>query len=244
MGLYFNRRKAFRAVGPFSANTSNLDGTDTPFTQSSIVFGDIDFWIHFKVKFNSLSPAGHYQRVTKQNSGSPTEFHIRLDPSDNFIWTTKTNEVTSTITAASTSAWYDVYVEVDKTGSTIGISVDNETLVTTTKTVTVSDTAAVFRVGAINTSLGSKLNGGVAGLTCGTGVLSTGNRTTLYNGGDMLCFDDMPAGVKSVALGAWDLANWTGHTGQEVTDQSGNSLPLTNGGSIPFDGTGLTVDCT
>ena len=60
------------------------------------------------------------------------------------------------------------------------------------------------------------------------------------------CFGDLSSGLQADLTtngSCWDLANWSGHTSQETTDQTGNSNTLTNVGSIGFTGTGLTVEC-
>ena len=84
---------------------------------------------------------------------------------------------------------------------------------------------------------------GFAGIAIGSSLVD--DSTELYNAGVATCFSDLSAPIKAKFTSSgdfWELANWTGHTGGELTGQA-NANTLTNTGPTPFTGTGLDVEC-
>jgi hypothetical protein len=74
-----------------------------------------------------------------------------------------------------------------------------------------------------------------------TRALSGSEVSELYNSGAPKDYASVSSGLKSSMKAYYELAEWTGHTGSALVDQTGNCGNLSNNGSIPFNGTGLTL---
>lgn len=170
----FTTGKNGNAATFVSANLESLSDT-------TINPGDTDFSFSLWIRETSL---GTYVLVARDGSGSRT---FLLDVETNkptFYNLPASNSVVSTVTL-STATWYHVYAYHDSVNNQIGISVNNETIVTTATTGAPGSTPGIpFRVGARDTP-GSELyfNGDIDELGMWSRTLSTTERNTLYNSG-------------------------------------------------------------
>ena len=56
----------------------------------------------------------------------------------------------------------------------------------------------------------------------------------LYNNGAAMVWDAMPSTLKEGCVAFYELANWTGHVGSEIVDQTGTRADLTAVGSVTY----------
>lgn len=69
------------------------------------------------------------------------------------------------------------------------------------------------------------------------------DRVNIYNNGIPKCLDVLEQATKNKLRNYYNLSNWIGSTESETDDLIGSDN-LTNIGSTPFTGTGLSVECS
>lgn len=156
-------------------------------SDATIATGDIDFslamWVNPTTSTNCV--------VAKDNAafaGMEYRCGIRFTDANRFYFTIGDNGgVSETVdyagSSVSTSSWYFVAVICDKTSSLIKISVNDGTVSTTAKTITVAAVAgAAFSIGKRGAST-EFFNGLVDQMGFWKKALSASEITQLYNGG-------------------------------------------------------------
>lgn len=235
--------------GIFAANTANLNSTTQYFNAGNKFdagTSDISMTTCFKT-----SDAGTIMIMSKSR-GSSTSYVDMVMFSGNIqaraVVDASNIRLYQTQNTFNDGNWHHVVAYCDRSAGTWDIIVDGvsqTTDITTNGSITSSITNTEdFIVGGRHTA--DLLFDGSMGFSgIALGVDLTLNGTELYNSGTPLCYDNFSAGLKSkFAVGDfWELSNWTGHTGQELTGQA-NSNTLTNIGTTPFTGAGLNVECT
>lgn len=197
------------------AKLDALDNTEQPvFTKYDFV-DDRSYSLHIHDGTNSL-------RFTVSSDGENTG-------ADSAIWT-----------GVTTGVWYHVVCIHD--GTNIKLYVDGD----------LKDTVA--HAGGIHS--------GIAPLQVGRRANEFGNievsHADIYNadmtanisdfttaGGDIICRADRNAALNAASnVGSWELSNFDGNTGGELTDLSLSGNNATNNGPITFTGSGSNVECT
>jgi hypothetical protein len=172
-------------------------------------FADEDFSIACWVKFETVTSFGgdSDQRtiLTKGTDGTAVEYEMFLDDADNCVAFTCFNgaffanggKVTaSTFGALSTGTWYHVVAWHDSVNNQLGISV-NDTADTTAFSTGCYDGGGAFRVGGgypydVPTRF---MDGVIDELGVWGRVLTSGERTSLYNSGSGLAYSSFGGGT-------------------------------------------------
>ena len=254
MGLYFNRRKAFREVAPtYAASTAELDGTSHKFDAGNL-FNPTTLDYSITCTFKTSSSASQYM-VSKYGTSDPrfsliiNAGNLRLTHSYNAASQILVKQTTATF---DDGAWHNVIVFVDRSASDATFYVDGS-LEASTKTTD---------IGTITNSMNNSDDFEISDRSAGsdkyfagellfTGIALaadlTANATELYGSGTPPCWAAMSSGLKSKFSSNggefWELAEWSGHTGQALTGQA-NSNTIGNASSTPFTGSGIDVECT
>lgn len=152
--------------------------------------GDIDF--SFSLWINAETLASFPAIFGKHGSATTNhEYALYYDTTASrltFVVTNASSSQTSVQwgSALSTATWYHVVIWHDATGNVIGIAVNNGTPVTAAHTTGVRDGTQPFKLGAANTSGILYWDGLIDEVGFWKKVLSSDERTLLYNGGNGL----------------------------------------------------------
>lgn len=206
--------------------------------------GDEDFTLQFWVKaesfvsFNTIANKGWTSSaphswiafVNTSDSNKPT---FRVDGGGGDV---------NVVAAAglSTGTWYCVHVWHDSVNNLIGISVDAGTAVTQAHSLGVQDSGNPFQIGAVDqTGFGLFWDGLIDQVGFWKRVLTSGERTALYNGGAGLAYAAMSGGdTTPPTLGSRAVP--TGGTTLTATlDES--CTPSSGTGGFTLAGTAATV---
>jgi len=236
----------------FAASTATLNGTSQKFTYATgTAQGEADYSVTIRFKIADVTIGAAEMRMFNEIATSSTQFTITYGSSLTGLTDGKISvgvrssggtflQTSSTFTPA-VDTWYDM-TAVCSGGTTVKIYVDGA--LDTTNSVaytTIGNTSTnTHIIGGFTSSL--FFDGDIAFVIPHNAALDLAEVQSLSSAGSPLCWGDLPAGIQTNALAFWDLANWTGHTGQEITDQAGSN-DLTNIASTPFIGTGLNVVC-
>lgn len=247
-----NRRKAFRAGGiqTFSVNSADLDGSTQNFQISSISTNFIDTgltlgsWV--KVDDNStpmtisrfntgITDIGLVIDWSTLSASGANKVTFAMNDQINF----SANSVIST-TDIMDGGWHSVIVTYD--GSTAKMYIDSVEEDSSSLNDP-SGSSGVWR--NMSAGAGEKMQGGQSFSFCHDRAITPSEISEYHKAAaNTTCFDDLGSGWKSGLKFFHDFGNWSGHTSQELVDQSGNGLTATNVGSISYSETGLDVDCT
>jgi hypothetical protein len=166
--------------------------------------GDIDFTFAAWVKPSALTKS--YAAVLTKGDGSSLEYQLiyRLSQSA-FDWAVKdsANNVRATnFGAPSVGTWYHLVCWHDSVNNLIGISVNAGTPNTTSYSGGVTDTAYTFAIGTLGSyaDSSSTWDGLIDEVGFWKRVLTSQERTDLYNGGSGLAFSSFGGGVTPSAL--------------------------------------------
>lgn len=235
-----------------TANTANLNGSSQYFTcgqDSSLNLGDGDksHLIWFKTSSGSTS------RIVSQGVQNSTDYYDIYILGDGQIFAradqhapAANREYKTNATGFNDGAWHSLVILWNSYG-TYGMYVD---AVSEAVTQSVGGSPTNLSTPGADLTIGSRAGGslfngelGFAGMWDTT--LTSGQITALDNSGVSLCYDELEnksSGITTNLTSYWHLADFTGHTTDELTDQHGSNN-ATNVGSTPFNGTGLTVEC-
>lgn len=240
------------AGGTFAANTANFNGVDqycdtaTNITPNATAFSYV---IHLKpADISSYSVA-----VSQWDGGSVTinsrTFFIGFNAG--VAAGADALEISSYTSGGYASFHSEGVVTVD-TWHTIGITYDGSILrvyvdgteigTSSVSGILGTSPTSPYTIGCQQNPSGVKtgyFEGSIAGAMPYDRVLSALDMSDLHT---FYCYGSLPAGLTTNLIAYHELANWTGHTGQELTDQVGSNN-LTNYNSTPFTGTGLNVEC-
>jgi len=154
-----------------------------------------------------------------------------------------TSVARSVVTAAlSEDTWYMITGVF--TGSSLEISVNAGTPVTTSATGSLKDSSDPVSIGTLTGTPGKYFGGDLCFVDLYDDALTGTNKTDLYNLGKPICRASRSSELNdSNNVASWELASWSGNTSNQLVDQTGLGNTLTNNGSTPFTGTGLDVEC-
>ena len=232
--------------GGGAVNSGDLTGTSKYYSRSALTFGantTLAMW----VKLDSL--ASNQAFVAQYNTAdSSTGYGMIL------YWDTGLQKVRLARSSSGTAAGVTGhnFNTALSAGQWTHLVVSNSGGTTTFYRNGVADgTASIssfyssptnFCVGAHNNGGAMLLDGSIAFVGVWDVALNSGQVSELYNGvSSPKSYSGMSAGLKTSVNAFWELGNWTGHTGTEVDDTSGNARHLTNNGSIAFTVTGLAI---
>lgn len=194
------------AAGQFtSTNSESLTIADSSYLST----GDIDFtlggWVYFDTQ------AGEGVLVSKQNDTSTREFLLRYDnATDKIVFDiyngsgTSVGSVSTTSTIAS-KAWYFVVAWHDSTANTVNISINNGTADSSGTSGVPTDTTASFKLGARNSTPTAFLDGRLDEVAYWKRLLTTAEKTTLYNSGFGTPFVRTKPAIQNQLVSWWTL---------------------------------------
>jgi len=234
--------------GPFSANTSNLDGTtmygDAGNPAALQITGNMSVFMWCKslvasdtdILFSKFSYTDNQRAWEIRQESSTFKVFVSSDGSG--------SSNTSSTTAPSTSVYRHVGFVYN--GSTVKIYVNGTEEGSVAYTAGIFDSSAEVIIGAYGgADIGNFPYGGKLGFPrIWSKALSSSEVTEEYNLGNPICFASLSAGIKTNLEYAPRFCNFNGNSGAELTDQSTNSITTTNTGTFGYTGSGLTVDCT
>lgn len=184
------------ATAKVGANAAQFDSSNSEYLSiadnTALSMGDIDFtiacWVYLDDKSGFTTFVG---KMT--NNTNNREYLVDYDTgNDRFRFLVSNDGIASATVLAnnlgspSTATWYFIVAWHDSVNNTINIQVDNGTVDSTAHTTGVFDGASDFRIGALVNSLGTLTNfmdGRIDAVGIWKAVLTSGERTTLYNSG-------------------------------------------------------------
>lgn len=169
-------------------------------TNSSLETGDIDFSVSAWVNAETLSNFPVIVHKSWGGSGANREWVLYYDTSASRFTLVKNAGGTavqvaaSTFGAASTATWYWLNAYHDSVNNEIGISVNNGTVDTTSTSTGVSVGTGPFQIGSSPAQV-LYWDGLIDQVALWKKVLSSGDRTAIYNGGSGLAYSSWDAAV-------------------------------------------------
>lgn len=204
-----------------SANSEYLSVNDN----ASVSTGDIDFSIAGWFYFDSLTPAGliskwsgvastqEYVLYYSATGGNTFDFYVGNGSSNNHV--SSTSPVVGT--------WYFVVAWHDSAANTINIQVNNGSVVSASHTTGVLDGTNAFQFGKDQGS--SYHNGRISNVGLWKKVLSSNDRTSLYNGGAGRNYNQLSVNDKDKLVSYWNLDE---SSGDRADSQGSNTLTDNN----------------
>lgn len=171
------------------ANQEYLEITDA--AQQGLKFGDTDFTIAAWVKLNSVT--GYKFFVTKSHDTSGYEYALDHTAAAYRFYCRNTTTLTPvTGFGAATGAWAFVLGWHDAVANTVNLQFNNGAPVSAAHTGGCQATTAPVRIGAYGSSGGNNfMDGGIDQVAIWNRVLTSDEKTELYNGGAGLAFGDL-----------------------------------------------------
>ena len=236
------------SLNTFLANTANLNGTSQYFNipnsaslqiSSSISYGG---WVKCHSSHSGFGGMwGMYDGFANSNSSFGSTWWSNNDRPAFYVVDGTTGTQYNTVSTLNRDQWYFLLAVFDDAGNTFKIYVDGVEDFTTARTAGINaSTTEPLKIGQ---DIDGYFEGSIGFSMVYNRAVTPAEVTELYNGGKPKCWDGMSAGLQSGCVLFKDSANWIGHSGQELDDQSGNGNNATNIGSTPFTETGLTVEC-
>ena len=192
------------ATGPGGVSGSrDFEAGDTEYLtiadNASLSTGDIDFTIAAWVQFESLG--ANRSIVSKYNTGTVREYWLLYALSTDRLTFTVSNDGTATtpvpadsLGAPSTGTWYFVVAWHDAAANTTNIQVNDGAVDSVSYSSGVLDGGALFSFGATNSGAGTNHHDGlIAKVGFWKRVLTSGERTQLYNSGTGLLYSELTA---------------------------------------------------
>ena len=237
--------------GTFLANTSLLNGVDEYYTYpTSVSDGAAILTVATWFRTSSLATDQYVWGEETSTNNIPRVLLI-VDTagkiSINMRQTTNGANTAALTTSAqiSINTDYHIMALIDTTNNTLKIYVNGSEVTTDNPTPTMSAiySGAVASSSAIGVYTSATQFFVVGKLSFLDVWLSdqTANASYLYNSGDPICYSSRSVGAKVGESVHLPLANWTGFTSQETTDQVG-TITVTPV-NTPTYTSGLTVEC-
>lgn len=186
-GKIGNGRQFTAASSQFFSHTSNSDLTS----------GDIDLMITAWVKLDSKTAVRPIVAKWDDVSGNnDNEYALAYNSStDRFYFQVEdTSDATGTATAnnlgsPSTGSWYFLVAWHDSVNNNINIQVNDGTIDTTSWTTGIRTVSTLFEIGSwANRDPGRYMDGIIDEVGFWKRILTSGERTSLYNGGNGLAY--------------------------------------------------------
>lgn len=206
---------------------------------AALSMGDIDFTVGAWVYLDTTASIMYV--LSKLTAGTVAGIEYRLFYSTGASLTfSVSNGTTNTNVAAGgvlvASSWYFAVGWHDSVANTVNIQLNNGTPVSAGHTVGAQDGVAPFHIGAANAS--NFWNGRLDQVGVWKRVLTTQERTDLYNGGAGLAFSQMSGTYTLSGTGTPAAATGSG-AGLQYTSSS-----VLSGSALPDDATGTGTGLT
>lgn len=165
-----------------SADSDYFDHTDN----ADLSTGDIDFTFQAWVKLESKT--SDWVVLAKWEFGTNKEYRLGYDSlNDWFDWRVRDasgNEgLCHAATGVSAATWYHIIVWHDSVNNEVGIAINAGTAVTSSYSFGCQDSTAAFRLGSEEGGAADFYDGLIDEVGFWKRVLTSGERTSLYNGG-------------------------------------------------------------
>lgn len=233
------------APSVFSVNSADLNGSSQYFSSGDVFDTSADWGCVFWVKFDDLT--GNSTIMTDWDTDA--SIILRYRNTSNAVRLTINNDGANLdatdFGALSTGVWYLIGASYNTvSGYKIAVNTTTQDFVTTAA----NNLSRGFTYGALSSSNSTQnIDGQMSFGMIYDRSLTDSDFIEIYNSGYPMCHTDLSTSLKTNLVSFWNLSNWdTGtvdNTGDELIDQAG-TLDLTNVGSTPFTGTGLSVECT
>lgn len=212
-------------------NAAKLQRTDSEYLShpdnADLSTGDIDFSAAIWYRSQRNTPGDTHALFTKQNSGASTEYNLFRTVGNQFSWGVANSVFVTHATVIVPGTWYLIVVYHDSAADEIGISINGGAFTTQATGGTAPvDSAATFRLGAINSGLNGLLDGRLAGAGWWKNrVLTVADALELYNSGDGLRYDSLSVGLLASLTSYWNLDEASGtrvdsHGSNDLTDNN------------------------
>jgi hypothetical protein len=239
--------------GLFDANTANLDGSTMWFDAGNPAALQItgNQTIAIDYKFDVLPASSEAIASRYDNTATGRSWQLVYTSGTNQIRFDAFDDGTSTVGAQVFASppvggqWHSLVVVYN--GVDLRLYIDNVLTDTTAYTGGFFNSGSDVFIGArARTDIAPDLqmDGSVALPRIWNSDLSASQVSQLYDGDKTICTNSLPASLKTDLVYAPRLANWGGNAGDELVDQSTSGITTSNIGSIPYNGTGLTIRCT
>lgn len=170
---------------------------------SDVSMGDVDCTLMCWVYFDNKSASANGQRFySKDDQGTNREYLVGYETTANkftvIVWGSASGgnfkQVFATnFGAPSNSTWYCIFAWHDATANTVNISVNDGTTNSSAHTTGIYNGAAALQIGALNATA-QFMDGRLDEMGIWKRVLTSGERTSLYNGGSGLAYPFSSAG--------------------------------------------------
>lgn len=167
---------------------------ETDLTELNV--GDIDFTVQAWIKFTSVAAT---QKIIFKDNGTLLEYKVLYDSSTSRITFSVSNDGTATTTvsannfgAPSTGVWYLVHCWHDAANNQIGIAINGGTADTTSHTTGVYAGTGYFLLGGDTVASTQFFEGLIDEVAFWKRVLTSQDRTDLYNSGNALAYPFTP----------------------------------------------------
>jgi hypothetical protein len=207
--------------------------------------GDIDFTISAWVKIEN-KPSLNSAILSKQNDTTVREYYLIYTGSgvtDRFRFNLQNSSGTSvcetsadSLGSPSEGSWYFIVAWHDATANTCNIQVNGGTVDSVSETGVASDTAANFRVGALNTTESNFFDGLIDEVGFWKKVLSSTERTDLYNSGNANTYPE-DGQYAEATISSTDLSFYDYVTAWVRASVAGNTVKLGMGESAATEQT-------
>ena len=240
--------------GVFAVNSANLNGVDESFLYSGgVLSGTPSFSVGYRLKINSLSSDGAlYTEASITQHAS--RFYSAIQTNGTFRFGIRDTDGGSfidnySVSTFNTGQWYHIILIVDSPNNSYKLYIDGSLSTVTNPTPVIGTiiSGAYFadsRLGS-TTSLLNYFDGSITDFNIWDRAISASDALSSYNGGIMQTYANMTTSLKVDLIGNWSLANSVPclPVSSELVDKAFSSNNFTNPDSIPFTGTGLSVEC-
>lgn len=192
------------AAGPGGVGGSrDFEEADTERFQANdhadLSTGDVDFTLEAWVNLESVDAETFLSKWTI--GGNQREYQLRYDSGEDRFEFTVSSTGADTVTllaeafgAVSLGTWYQVIVWHDSVNDEIGIAINAGTPDTLSHSAGVFDSTATFAIGGRSSVTSDAFDGLIAKVRLWKRVLTSQERTDLYNGGTGLAYADFDEG--------------------------------------------------
>jgi len=213
-------------------NARDFEAGDTEYftiaDNASLSTGDIDFTWAGWVNAESLPTNNNsFYIASKHGTSGNFEYGVLIDNAANVIrfkfnvsnnGTAIVEATANNLGTPSTATWYFVVAWHDASANTINIQVNNGTADSASHTTGVRDGNGGYSIGAFGAGPSAYFDGLIDSVSFWKRVLTSAERTQLYNAGSGLDYEDFTADITSNLVARWKFDEGSGNP----QDSSGN----------------------
>ena len=229
-----------------AASTANLDGTMSlsATDAASLKPTNITALLWVKTTLSGTSFVGLMDKFSPGlGGGYALDFPSGANMYPRFFFEDSGTRSVIGSTSLNDGVWHLIGATYD--GTNIKLYVDDALEATTAHSGAIDHSTQDLFIGGDGAS-SNRLVGSMGFSGIWSTDLSLAQFQNIYHAGVAVCYDDLEnvsSGITTNLESYWHMAEFDSHTTDELTDQHGAN-DLTNNGTTPFDGTGLTVACT